>query len=117
MNRSLIAVIELAGDINCHVLEELSALIGALVDEHRRHVVVNLAGMARLDGRDVDSLVERAKQLRSIGGDLKIVGLNRTPGAPTGRPYAAGFFEPYDSLQAAVDGFEQEHASHLSPGL
>jgi len=115
MDRSSIAVIELAGEINCHVLEELSALIGALVDQHRRHVVVNLSGMARFDSRDVDALIERAKQLRSIGGDLKIVGLNRPSGAIAGIFHAARFFEPYDSLEAAVDGFEQEHVLHRAP--
>lgn len=116
MDRSLIAVIELAGEIDCHVLEELSALIGALVDQHRRHVVVNLSGMARFDRRDVESLIARAKQLRSIGGDLKIVGLNQQRGAMVGMLHASRFFQPYESLEAAVDGFERETSAHAAPG-
>jgi anti-anti-sigma factor len=115
MDRAMIAVIELAGEINTNVLEELSALIAALVDQHRRHVVVNLSGIARFDGRDVDSLIERAKQLRSIGGDLKIVGLERASAPRSSTLHAARFFEPYESLEAAVSGFHCESALQAAP--
>ena len=116
MDRSSIAVIELAGEINRYVLDELSALIGALVDQHRRYVVVNLAGLACFGEREVESLVEEAKQLRSMGGDLKIVGLKRAPPELMSTTLAGRFFEPYESLEAAVDGFVSESVSHMAPG-
>ena len=114
MDRSSIAVIELAGEINGHVLDELSALIGALVDQHRRHVVVNLAGMARFAAQDAESLISKAKQLRSMGGDLKIVGLSRAPRGIATALLDGRFFEPYESLDAAVNGFINEDASHVA---
>lgn len=116
MDRSSIAVIELAGEVNGHVLDELSALILALVDQHRRYVVVNLAGLARFGEREVESLVDQAKQLRSMGGDLKIVGLNRAPLERMSTTRSIRFFEPYESLEAAVDGFDSESVPHMAPG-
>jgi anti-anti-sigma factor len=116
MDRSAIEVIELAGEINGHVLDELSALIVALVDQHRRYVVVNLADLARVGEREVESLVDQAKQLRSMGGDLKIVGLNRAPRDRRSTTLFARFFEPYESLEAAVDGFDSESVPHMAPG-
>lgn len=115
MDRSSIAVIELAGEINGHVLDELSALIGAVVDQHRRHVVVNLAGMARFDRADVEALIAKAKQLRSMGGDLKIVGLKSPTLGAMQAALARPFFEPYESLEAALDGFTTESAPQAAP--
>lgn len=115
MNRSSVAVIELAGDINGHVMFELSALIGALVDQHRPHVVVNLTGVAQVHGCGIRSLVERTKQLRTMGGDVKIVGMRPALERTFYAADAARFFERYDTLEAAVDGFDHSTTQPFAP--
>jgi anti-anti-sigma factor len=115
MNRSSVAVIELAGEINGHVMLELSALIGALVDQHRRHVVVNLSGAAQVHRRGIQSLVKQTKQLRSMGGDVKIVGMRPALERTFCAVDAARFFERYDTLEAAVDGFTRHDTQPFAP--
>lgn len=94
---------------------ELSALIGALVDQHRRHVVVIFQGVAQVQGQAIRSLIERTKQLRSLGGDLKIVGMRPSLEKIFNAADAATFFDRYETLKAAVDGFTQENPPQMAP--
>jgi anti-anti-sigma factor len=95
-------VIELAGEIDGSMMLELSALIGSLIDQHRVDIVLNFSRVEHVHYRGIDLLMERSRQLRSLGGDLKLVGMSRYLLDIFRAVDADGFFDRYESLDVAV---------------
>jgi anti-anti-sigma factor len=74
---SAIAVIAPAGEIDRNMMLELCALIRSLIDQHRTDVVLNFSRVEHVHYQGIDLLMEHARRLWSLGGDLKIVGMSR----------------------------------------
>ena len=71
-----VSMIEVSGEIDRGFMRELCALIGSLVDENRTRVLLDFSRVEHLHYQGIAPLAERAKQLRSLGGDLRIVGMS-----------------------------------------
>ena len=71
-----VSMIEVSGEIDRGLMRELCALIGSLVDENRTRVLLDFSRVEHLHYQGIALLAERAKQLRSLGGDLRIVGMS-----------------------------------------
>ncbi len=110
-SRSAVAVIELAGEIDRSMMLELCALISSLIDQHRTDVVLNFSRVEHVHYQGIDLLMERARRLRSLGGDLKLVGMNRYLVDIFRAVDADRFFDRYESLDVVVGGPAHEAAS------
>ncbi len=71
-----IAALRLQGDIDEDGVNELRAGLVQCLREERFSVVVNMADVRFISYMGVGVLVERLRQFRASGGDLKLVGLN-----------------------------------------
>jgi anti-anti-sigma factor len=69
-------------------MRELCALIASLIDENRARVVLDFSRVEHLHYQGIAHLAERARQLRSLGGDLRIVGAS---------PYILDIFRAVDA--------------------
>jgi anti-anti-sigma factor len=83
-----VSTIEVSGEIDRGLMRELCALIGSLIDENRTRVVLDFSRVEHLHYQGIALLTERAKQLRSLGGDLRIVGVS---------PYVRDIFRALDA--------------------
>ena len=71
-----IAALRLQGDIDEDGVNDLRAGLVKCLREERFSVVVNMDGVRFISYMGVGVLVERLRQFRASGGDLKLVGLN-----------------------------------------
>ena len=83
-----VSMIEVSGEIDRRLMQELCALIGSLIDEDRAHVVLEFSRVEHLHYQGIALLAERARQLRSLGGDLRIIGVS---------PYIRDIFRAVDA--------------------
>lgn len=71
-----IVALRLQGDIDGDGVDDLRAAFVQCLREERYCVVVNMGGVRFVSYMGVGVLVERLRQFRASGGDLKLVGLN-----------------------------------------
>ena len=90
--------IEVTGEIDARMMREICALIGSLVDENQSRVRLDLSRVDHVHFQSVKLLIERGRQLRSLGGDLRIAGLSRYT-ASIFHAFGAGF--PPEALHVA----------------
>jgi anti-sigma B factor antagonist len=114
---SAIAVIAPAGEIDRSMMLELCALIRSLIDQHRTDVVLNLSRVEHVHYQGIELLVEHARRLRSLGGDLKLVGMSRYLVDVFRAVDADRFFDCCESLEVAVGGPVREAGSPELPSL
>jgi anti-sigma B factor antagonist len=71
-----ICVVRFEGDFLCEADHEtFREKIHALVDEGKRHVVIELAGVKYINSCGLGSLVCALTTLRKVGGDLRLAGV------------------------------------------
>ncbi len=83
-----VSMIEVSGEIDRRLMRELCALIASLIDENRTRVVLDFSRVEHLHYQGIALLAERSRQLRSFGGDLRIVGVS---------PYVRDIFRAVDA--------------------
>ncbi|MBI2432117.1 MAG: STAS domain-containing protein [Candidatus Hydrogenedentes bacterium] len=71
-----VTVLRLEGDIDEDGMNELRLALMGCIQDHRYNVVVNLEGVKFVSYMGVGVLVERLRQLRGYGGDMKLVHVN-----------------------------------------
>ncbi len=83
-----VSTIEVSGEIDRRLMRELCAMIASLIDEDRARVVLDFSRVEHLHYQGITLLADRARQLRSLGGDLRIVGVS---------PYGRDIFRAVDA--------------------
>jgi anti-sigma B factor antagonist len=71
-----VTVLRLDGDIDEDGVKSLRLSLLSCIKEKRCRVVANLSGVRYISFMGLGVLVERLRQLRLSGGDLKLVGVN-----------------------------------------
>ncbi len=71
-----VTVLRLSGDIDEDGLNQLRTDLMACIQDQRFNVVVNMAGVKFVSYMGVGVLVERLRQFRAYGGDMKLSGVN-----------------------------------------
>lgn len=72
----LVTVLRLEGDIDEDGMNGLRLGLMECIQAQRCNVVVNLSGVKFVSYMGVGVMVERLRQIRSAGGDLKLTGVN-----------------------------------------
>ena len=83
-----VSMIEVSGEIDARLMMELCALIGSLIDEDQAQVVLEFSRVEHVHYQGIGLLTERARQLRSLGGELRIIGVS---------PYVRDIFRAVDA--------------------
>lgn len=76
LENGAVTVIRLAGDIDEDGMNDLRLALTGCIKDRRCNMVVNLADVSFISYMGVGVLVERLRQLRAYGGDMRLCGLN-----------------------------------------
>ena len=102
-----VAVLRLYGDVDEGSVEELRmALVGCLREEYY-DIVLNLSGMKFISFMGVGVLVERLRQFRLGGGDMKLVGPNLYTERLLRMSGCTTLFETFDSEPAVMRMYQE----------
>lgn len=82
--------------------------VHALLDEGCRKILLNLAGLTKIDSAGVGMLAAKLKMAREKHGDIKLVHLTPTISRLLGMMKILAFFEVFDAEEAAVRGFSKD---------
>jgi anti-sigma B factor antagonist len=100
-------VVRLEGDIDEDGVNVLRIGLLNCLKEHRCRVVANLSGVRYVSFMGLGVLVERLRQLRLQGGDLKLVGVNTYTQRVFRMAGISSLFEIHESESQAVQGFRE----------
>ena len=92
-----VTVLRLQGDISVGDMDSLIQVLTDLVLENKNKVVLNFRQVKHVSLNAISKLVERNLRFRSLGGELKLVGLI---------PYVANLFKmvgAYSHFDVAAD--------------
>ncbi len=76
MENGRVTIVRLSGDIDEEGMNDVRLALMHCIQDHRCHVVVNLDEVQFVSYMGVGVLVERLRQLRAYGGDMKLTGVN-----------------------------------------
>ncbi|NIA12922.1 MAG: anti-sigma factor antagonist [Nitrospiraceae bacterium] len=102
-----VTVLRFEGDIDRQGVDLLRVALLACVKEKRGRVVVNLSGVREVSIMGVGVLVERRRQLRAIGGDIKLVGLSLFVKRVLEMASVNALFSIHDTEAQALEGFRE----------
>lgn len=71
-----VTVLRLQGEIDDVGMNELRLALMGCIQDQRVNVVLNMSGVPFVSYMGVGVLVERLRQVRACGGDLRLVGVN-----------------------------------------
>jgi len=74
-----VSTLAIAGSLDVLTAPELMPTIDKLVEERRRSVTVDLAGLDIIDSSGVAALVALYKRLRAVGGQVTVSGARDQP--------------------------------------
>jgi anti-sigma B factor antagonist len=98
-------VMRLEGDIDEDGVNVLRIGLLNCLKERRCRVVANLSGVRYISFMGLGVLVERLRQLRLQGGDLKLVGVNTYTQRVFRMAGISSLFEIHESDAQAIEGF------------
>ena len=102
-----VAVIRVQGDVDEESVKDLRIALVNCLRDNSCHVVVNLSGMKFISYVGVGVLVERLRQYRSYGGDMKLVGINLYTQRLFRMTGVTNLFEIYDTEALAVQKYQK----------
>lgn len=102
-----VMVVRLEGDIDEDGVKVLRSTLLDCLKEQSCHVVVNLSEVKFVSYLGVGVLVERLRQLRCNGGDLKLVGLNMYSERLLRMVGVASLFDVHDNEALAVESYQE----------
>ena len=100
-------VLRLEGDIDEDGINVLRMVLLNCLRQRRVNVVVDLSDVKFVSYMGVGVLVERLRQLRKYGGDLKLVGVNVATQRLFRMVGVTSVFETFETETLAVQGFRQ----------
>jgi len=107
MEMGTATVLRLEGDIDEDGVNVLRIGLLNCIKEKRCKVVANLTGVRYISFMGLGVLVERLRQLRLHGGDLKLVGVNIYTQRVLRMAGISSLFEIHDSESQALQGFRE----------
>ena len=102
-----VTVLRLEGDIDEDGVSALRIGLLGCLKEKRSRVVANVSGVRYISFMGLGVLVERLRQLRKVGGDMKLVGVNMFMDRVFRMAGISSIFEIYDNESQAVQGFRE----------
>jgi len=73
------STLSISGSLDAITAPEIRVVVDELVDEKRRKVVVDLAGLDLIDSSGVAVLVALYKRIRALGGNVTVTGARDQP--------------------------------------
>ena len=77
--RGDLTVLGVSGNLDSLTVPEIRPVIEKIVSEGTRKVALELSGLEVIDSSGIGAIVSLFKRVRSIGGDVKIVGVRGQP--------------------------------------
>lgn len=102
-----IVTLRLGGDIDERGVTDLRVALVKCLREKRYHMVLNMDGVRFISYMGVGVLVERLRQFRSEGGDMKLVGLNLYTERLFRMVGVTNLFETYENEDQALQVYEE----------
>jgi anti-sigma B factor antagonist len=100
-------VLRIEGDIDEDGVNVLRIALLNCLKERRCRVVANLSGARYISFMGLGVLVERLRQLRLKGGDMKLVGVNTYTERVFRMAGISSLFEIHESESQALQGFRE----------
>ncbi len=107
LENGAITVLRLEGDIDDEGQNVLRAQLAICLQEQRYQVVVNMEAVKFVSYMGVGVLVERLRQLRTHGGNLKLAGVNLYTQRLFRMVGVTKVFDSFDSESQAVQSFRE----------
>jgi anti-sigma B factor antagonist len=76
-----LTTLHIAGTLDLVTAPQLEEYINQIVEDHRMHVTMDLAGLDQIDSSGVAELVGLTKRVRRYGGDVLLTGAEGQPEA------------------------------------
>lgn len=103
-----VAVIQVRGDIDFREMVEIKQEIGRFLMADKKNVLISLAQVDHVNYLSIGVLVGSLKLLRSIGGDLKLAGMQPQVRQIFRVVGMDQFFEDYTTVEEAIESFSDE---------
>ncbi|HOZ46363.1 MAG TPA: STAS domain-containing protein [Candidatus Hydrogenedentes bacterium] len=102
-----VTILRLEGDIDEEGVKILRLELLRCIKTHRCNLVVNLSGVRLVSWMGLGVLVERLRQCRACGGDLKLVGVNLSLDRMLRQAAVGSVFETYENESNAVHVYQE----------
>ena len=103
----LVTVLRLEGDIDEDAVQSLRVQLLQCLKEKRCKVVANLSGVRYISFMGLGVMVERLRQLRLSGGDMKLVGVNMYTQRVFRMAGVSSVFSTFDTEEMAMQGYRE----------
>lgn len=103
----LVTVLRLQGDIDEDGVQDLRVALLECLKQKRSNLVVNMAEVKFISYMGVGVLVERLRQFRAYGGDMKLAGLNMYGERMFRMLGVTKVFDSYATEPQAVEAFKE----------
>jgi len=106
-DQGAVTVLRLTGDVDEQGVGQLRIALLDCIKERRLHMVVNLAGVRYISYLGIGVLIERQRQLRELGGQLRLAGLNLCAQRTFHMASVTSLFRICDTEAQAIEGFRE----------
>jgi anti-sigma B factor antagonist len=106
-DKGAITILRLEGDIDELGMNKLRIGLMDCLHDQRYHVVVNMTKVKFVSYMGVGVLVERLRQLRTNGGDMKLAGVNLYTQRLFRMASVHKVFETYESEVQALQAYQE----------
>lgn len=107
VQQGTVQILRLEGDVDEEGVNVLRTTLLHCIREGRRNVVLNLSGVRLMSYMGIGVLVERLRQLRAFGGDMKLTGVTVYLERLFRMVAVSSLFEMHDSENQAVQVFRE----------
>ena len=102
-----VTVLRLDGDIDEDGMNQLRLALMGCIQDQRCNVVVNMTGVKFVSYMGVGVLVERLRQFRVSGGDMRLVGVNLYTQRLFRMVGVGRTFDTFDSETQAIQAYQE----------
>lgn len=107
MEMGHVTVLRLDGDIDESGVNALRIGLLSCLKDRRFNIVLNLSGIRLVSYMGLGVLVERLRQFRACGGDMKLVGINLSLSRMLRMAGIATLFEVYEGESQAAAVYQK----------
>jgi anti-sigma B factor antagonist len=107
-----VAVVKVHGDIVLKGSGTLADRIRGLLDQNRRHIVLDLADVRYVDSGGLGELVEAFSAAKNRGGVVKLIGVTERLNDLLVITKLLNVFDCFDTQEAAIASFESHVGAH-----
>ena len=103
----MVTVLRPAGDFDLDGVNQLRLVLLNCLKDKRRNIIVNCSGMRSISYLGIGVLLERMRQFRAAGGDLRLAALNLCVERTLQMASVASMFMTFDTESRARESFKQ----------